>query len=278
MTGLYNGHMLYLELVPRDISVFLEEVKMIRSDFSLIDGFNVPDILRLSNRSHDVVHRLLKEDVSSLPHLRAIDRTVEETISMIDPLVKAGLKSVLIVSGDRHEDRPQYDVPVTELIAAVKKHYSNLTVYAAIDPYRQSFDEECRYIDQKIKSGADGFFTQPFFNVSEADRYCDYLRSVPVFIGSSPVLTEKSKQYWETVNKVQFGLDFSLEFDANIQLARDLYQLSLSYQQHFYLMPIRINLMDYLSHFFKGMLYDQAWFNDLIYNFSNLLFILSLYL
>ncbi len=244
--------MLYLELVPRDSSVFFNDVKTVRSQFSGVDGFNVPDILRLSNRSHDVVNQLLQENISSLPHIRAIDRSIEDTINILDPLIETGLQSVLIVSGDQYEDKLQFDVSVTDLISTIKKTYPKLNVYAAIDPYRQSFDDECRYIDQKIQSGADGFFTQPFFTMTEAVKYCDYLQDVPVFLGSSPVLTEQSKQYWEKVNKVEFDSQFSLEFDDNMTLAKELYQVSLSYRQHFYLMPIKVDLTRYLSQFFKG--------------------------
>ena len=92
--------MLFIELVPRDLSTLCEDASWILSEYPEVKGINIPDVLRLSNRSHDAVASLLKQGIPALPHIRAIDRPIEETLALIDPLIDLGLDSVLLISGD----------------------------------------------------------------------------------------------------------------------------------------------------------------------------------
>jgi len=243
--------MLFIELVPRDIDLLIEQAQWILSTYPQVDGFNIPDIMRLENRSHDVVARLLTEGINALPHVRAIDRPIEETLSLLEPLVAAGLKSVLFISGDPpvNSDAPVYDVQVTELIRVVKAKWPALTVFAASDQYRQSLDAEFLYMDQKLEAGADGFFSQPFFDLDLAKKFCETYSHTQLYLGSSPVTSEASKKYWETVNKVSFSDSFSLSLVDNAVFAKNLYRLAKSYGQHSYDMPIRIDLGAYFSEF-----------------------------
>lgn len=246
--------MLFIELVPRDINHILDQAKWVLSTYPQVSGINVPDIKRLDHRSHDVVALLLEAGVNSLPHVRAIDRPISETIATLEPLLDRGLKSVLLVSGDppADKDTPVYDVAITDLISKIKSKWPDLTVYAAVDQYRQSQEAEFAYMNQKLEAGADGFFTQPFFDVDLARTYCEAYPHTQLYLGSSPVTTENSKTYWETVNKVSFSPEFSLSLNANAALAKGIYELATSFNQHSYAMPIRIDLESYLSEFLGG--------------------------
>ena len=46
--------MVFLELVPNDLNNIIEESKWALNTFDDIEGINVPDILRIKNRSYDI--------------------------------------------------------------------------------------------------------------------------------------------------------------------------------------------------------------------------------
>ena len=74
-----------------------------------------------------------------------------------------------------------------------------------------------------------------------------------MFLGSSPVLTEKSYLYWKNRNHVIFPSDFSLELDDNVKLAVEMQKLVLKYNQHHYCMPIKTDVNDYMSNLFGAL-------------------------
>ena len=201
----------------------------------------------MDNRSYDIVLSLLENGHQSLPHIRALDHSIEDYINIIGKLEEKGLEKVLIVNGDKIEGRKIKGVPSIELIKEIKNRFPNLLVYGALDPYRSSFESEIEYCDKKIEHGCDGFFTQPFFDLSTAKKYLDRLKTTSVFLGISPVLTEKSKHYWQFVNKVKFNNEFKIDFEYNIKLGKELISLSKKYNQHCYIMPIKASLNKYLE-------------------------------
>ncbi|MGE4170019.1 MAG: methylenetetrahydrofolate reductase [Candidatus Margulisiibacteriota bacterium] len=227
-----------VELVPREMETFIAEAQALMSAGLGLFGINVPDVLRLSNRSHDAATALLRVGIPAIPHIRAIDRPLDETLSLVDAFVKAGGAHVLIVSGDIPDGlRQTYPVHPVDIVAALKARF-DLKVYCAIDPYRTSFAKELAYIDQKRQAGADGFFTQPFFDAGLAKLYLDQLEGTSVFLGISPVMSEKSKNYWITKNHAVFPKDFSLDFEANVAVAKNLVDVAVQNGQHTYSMPI----------------------------------------
>ena len=113
-----------------------------------------------------------------------------------------------------------------------------------------SFQGELAYCKRKLDAGADGLFSQPFFDVEMARIYLDQLKSTSVFVGMSPVITEKSLNYWKTVNNVIFPDQFDLALSANCKIGRGLMQLARDYTQHTYSMPIRMDPDEYLAGLF----------------------------
>jgi methylenetetrahydrofolate reductase (NADPH) len=92
----------------------------------------------------------------------------------------------------------------------VKKHFPGLKVYTGLDPYRSSFREELDYAFRKLDAGSDGFYTQPSFS-GNAGTLAGTVPNVNVWFGVAPVYSEKSRQYWEKINKVVFPPSFSYE-------------------------------------------------------------------
>ena len=238
-----------LELVPRDLIKLCSDAQTFIQQFPLLKGINVPDVKRLDIRSVMAADTLLSDGVFVVPHIRAMDHSIEAHLALITPLVQKGLTAILIVAGDPIKDQKivSEHVNSTQLISALKQYFPRLKVYGALDPYRHSFDEELSYCHEKQDVGVDGFFTQPFFDVSLAALYLETLRQTTVFLGVSPVTSEKSKQYWERVNKVQFSDAFETTLAYNAKLTRDLIVLSEQFNQHVYMMPIKVDVNSYLE-------------------------------
>jgi methylenetetrahydrofolate reductase (NADPH) len=244
--------MLLLELVPRDQETLEKEAQESLSDY-LVDGINIPDVLRLPIRSTDAVLPLLEKSILAIPHIRTIDHSIDTHLENTKKLVKSGLKKILFVTGDPPDDTnfKTYNVSPIDLIKETKKAFPTLDIYGGLDPYRQSFEKEVAYAEEKINAGAKGLFTQPFFDTDLTKRYLDQFKQAELFIGLSPVCTEKSLQYWQTRNKVTFPDHFNTGLEYNCALARDIITLTKSYNQHNYLMPIRISVKTYLEGIFE---------------------------
>jgi len=129
---------------------------------------------------------------------------------------------VLIVSGDPPQDFSRLVFPTTaiEMIAFIKFHSPATKVYAALDPYRTGIKQEIEYARKKRDAGADGFFTQPFFSIDLMKVYQDLLFNTEVFWGVSPVVGQKSKNYWESTNKAVFPSDYDFTIEGNQKFGR----------------------------------------------------------
>ncbi len=241
-----------LELVPRQLSDLVRETAEVRNRFPQIQGFNIPDVLRLPTRSYEAVSVLLKEGHFAIPHIRCIDHPAEHTLGIIGKLVGEGLKAVLLVSGDPPRDPAANTYPVSPvtLCEAVKHQFPDLTVYCGLDPYRVSFREELAYCAQKQAAGADGFFSQPFFEESLADLYLDQLTQTALFVGISPVISEQSYNYWITKNHAVFPPNFPLTLEFACTQATHLIRKAEQRGQHTYLMPIKVPAITYLEGIF----------------------------
>jgi methylenetetrahydrofolate reductase (NADPH) len=136
------------------------------------------------------------------------------------------------------------------MCTALKRKFPKLHVYCALDPYRQSIQAELRYAQEKINAGADGLFTQPFFDEKLAKIYCEQLAHTTLFVGIAPVLSIQSYQYWVDVNKVVFPACFNNSLEYNCTLAKNIIALATKEGQHSYIMPIKTDIMAYLSGIF----------------------------
>lgn len=241
--------MIFLELVPRDLDILLEEATWATSTYPKIAGINIPDVPRLSTRSHDAAALLLENGIDAVPHIRTIDRECEATVAIVEHLVKLGMSKVLLITGDPPSSPMQntYDVSPIMVTEKLRQRFPDLDVYCAMDPYRKNIQKEVIYCKQKRAVGVKGFFTQPFFDANLAAYYLDILRESSLFLGISPVITETSKHYWENRNRVVFPSHFELSLEYNVTLSKGIIDQVNALDQHVYLMPIKAPLKDYLQ-------------------------------
>jgi len=241
--------MLSIELVPRELRRLLQEAAEIAAEYPQFTWLNIPDIKSLPVRSHDAALAARELPLRVIPHVRARDRSVAETLAIFERLGEAGIGDILIVTGDRFGNGEEVDhaTSLDVLREAVAQFGGAIKFWAAFDPYRSELRAELDYAKAKLDAGAAGFFTQPFFDLRFAEICLDQLAGIDTFVGISPVTSDKSRAYWERTNRVVFPKDFVPTLDYCARLTADLLHMTESHGQHAYLMPIRVDAKEYIQ-------------------------------
>ncbi len=243
--------MIFLELVPRHLDTLIANSCKFLNQFDALTGINIPDVKRIDIRSYTATEALLAQNITAIPHIRTQDDSITNHLNRLSQLYTNGLRHVLFISGDVIKNHNDSGVRPLELIRETKAALPDLQVYAGVDPYRQSFEAECEYASQKLEAGADGLFSQPFFDTKLLTIYLNTFSHTAFFCGVSPVTSPKSKTYWETVNHVTFVDSFECTLEYHAQLGKDLLAASKQFNQHAYLMPIRTPVETYLTLLFS---------------------------
>ncbi len=238
-----------IELIPRGATELLADAATVRAVMPQANAFNIPDLMRLPMRSWEACHITSSVLAASIPHIRAIDIPPEGDLPMADAIMAAGLAEVLVIRGDPPHDMGHQTYPNSseDIIRRFKRRCPGLRVYAAFDPYRQGFRDELTAVHRKLDAGADGFFTQPVFDLRLLEICAEMLRDQCVFWGIAPVIGERSKAYWETTNRVIFPAGFAPVLDWNRSFATNAIRMIQGFGGNAYFMPIRVKLDTYLS-------------------------------
>lgn len=239
-----------IELVPRSAESIAVDLALIHSRLPSVRMVNIPDLLAFELRSWEACRQARGTVARAIPHLRAMDVELERGVpQLVDTLRAAGLAEVLVVQGDRPQDlhRAVYPTKSVDLIRALKAADPAMRIYAAIDPYRSSVRGEIELAAAKREAGADGFFTQPFFDLRLMDVWADLLAGDEVFWGVSPVLSERTRRYWQTKNNAFFPAAFAPTLEWNRGFAADALAWVRGRGSHIYYMPIRADIASYLD-------------------------------
>ncbi len=238
-----------IELVPRNREALEHDLLQVKNNFPQIDIINIPDLLKFDLRSWDACSQAKTHFSHAIPHLRAIDFDLSQPFPLTETLTEAGFDSVLVIAGDQPQDmsRRVYRTSSTELIRAIKVALPDMKVYAGIDPYRTGIKTELDYVKRKLDAGAEGFFTQPFFDLRLMEIYRDLLAGLEVFWGISPVMSARSKDYWDNLNNAIFPPDFEPTLQWNRDFARQALDFVERTDTNLYFMPIRVDLVKYLE-------------------------------
>lgn len=238
-----------IELVPRDAESLQRELQQVQEGFPSVATVNIPDLLRFPLRSWEGCVLARERFPHAVPHIRAIDLDPARPLPMGDALRGAGIDEVLVVSGDPPQEMNRRVFPhgAVEVIRRFKKELPGVTVYAALDPYRAGFRQELAYVQRKLEAGADGFFTQPFFDLRLMELWSELLQGQTVFWGVSPVMSERSRAYWETRNSAVFPGNFRPTLEWNRSFAAQALDFARGHNAHIYFMPITTSVTDYLQ-------------------------------
>ncbi len=168
-----------LEIVPRSVEELEAAVALIAARYPGIDTVNLPDRPNCVLGSVAAAHCIRGRIAHRIPHLRSRDFDAISALSLVARLTQYTIDEVIVIAGDRRAEAGAGFEPV-ELIAYLRAHTSAITVYAALDPYRYREDDAlARNVDDKLRAGASGFFTQPVFDLHELDRCAPHLRARP---------------------------------------------------------------------------------------------------
>lgn len=238
-----------IELVPRNPDSLIAELNLIKNHFITVNTINIPDIMRLNMRSWEGCGYAKQCYQDTIPHIRAMDINSKESLPMETFLQQNDITEVLIVSGDSPQDMNRKVFPSTciDIIRKFKTELPDIKVYAALDPYRNSIRQEMEYIQRKMDAGADGFFTQPFFDIRLMEIYAELLNGIEIFWGVCPVASEKSHNYWKTKNNAVFPLNFKPSLAWNVKFAKKALDFARERNNNIYFMPIRTDLLGYLN-------------------------------
>lgn len=237
-----------LELVPRDARSFAEELELARRIFPAADTLNIPDILKYDMRIPEASDVAVKYYAKVIPHIRAVAVDRKAAFPCRDFLERTGIDEVLVILGDNPEIVSKSENPCDslELIAKIKREMPEIKVYAGLDQWRSSVDEEMAYVRRKIDAGADGFFTQPFYEIESMRIWAKKLKDTQVFWGVAPVIRESSKCYWEEKNNIHFPDDFQCTVEWNKQFAAKAIAFAEEAGFNVYLCPITVDIETYL--------------------------------
>jgi len=241
-----------LELVPNSYEALTTDSEFAAAARLPIRSINIPEMRSKAIKGYHAADHLLRKGYDAIPHFRTIDRTYEDLVASISPLIPLGLKSVLLITGDPIKD-PNFQASgntPTNVTPRLKKEFPGLKIFVGMDPYRQSFRAELEYCQEKIAAGVDGFFTQPFFSSHLLELWLEQLPHTEIWVGVSPVTTASFKGYWEKTNKVVFPPNFSIDLAANCQNERELLAIAKKYGQKAYLMPVTVSTELYLPALF----------------------------
>ena len=241
-----------LELVPRGEESFSKELETVRDMFPRIDTLNIPDILKFDMRVPESCRVAEKYFTDVIPHIRAVSVDRGDNAPCSELFETSRIREVLVILGDNSEiiSKSKDPCDTADFIRKLKKTRPEIKVYAGIDQWRSSFKEEMEYVKKKLDAGADGFFTQPFFDVAHLELWAKAMKDAEVFWGLAPVVRESSRHYWETKNMVTFPASFECTMKWNQDLAKRVLALSCDKNFHVYFCPITVDFVEYL----KGIL------------------------
>jgi methylenetetrahydrofolate reductase (NADPH) len=238
-----------IELTPRSVDSLVTDLRLVKARLPSADMINIPDLLRMPIRSWEGCRVAKQFYRCTIPHIRAMDLDLHAPLPMAEYLRTHSINEVLIVTGDRPQELTHRIYPTSNLeaISKFKKELPDVCVYATLDPYRQGIRAERDLAQRKLDAGADGFFTQPMFDLRLFGAYAELTDPAKTFWGVSPVLSERSMNYWETTNNVVFPRAFQPTMAWNRALAGLLLQQIRSLNSNIYFMPIKADIVEYLG-------------------------------
>ena len=242
---------LSLEIVPYSYQRTLDELELICTKYDYFDTINIPDIKRLNTNCLKTVEiiKTQHQKFSIIPHIVAGNYHQNNIHELLAYIGQLKLTEILIIQGDYTQKDGFSTFKLTELLS---RKLPKLKLYGAIDPYRQDIEQEIEYTRQKKALGITGFFTQPFFDLSLFQKYFNQLKNEDIFWGISPVTTKQSYKYWVIQNNAIFNQNFTPSLEWNVDFYHKTKKIIENFQSHhLYLMPIRINIDNYLNHIFS---------------------------
>ena len=239
-----------VEVVPRNEESLAAQLADV-ARLSRVDAVNVPDLTQFELKGWQAALRLRASHprLAAVPHVRAMEVELHRPWTPGTKLEAAGVNEILVVTGDPPASmaRPITGAHSTDVIRAFKAAHPGWRVYAALDPYRSGFSHELDYAVRKLEAGADGFFTQPLFDVRLMGVWRELLPGVPVFWGVTSVTSKRAMNYWLTRNRAVFPAGFEPTMAWHTRFAAEAVDFASRHDANLYFMPINVDIGAWLG-------------------------------
>jgi homocysteine S-methyltransferase len=184
-----------------------------------VDAVNVPDGPRAQSRMGALLSGLMIErevGLESVVHYACRDRNLLGMLSDLLGAAAAGLRNLLLVTGDPPKMGPYPDatavfdidaIGLTNLVARLNRGLdpghnpigapTNFVIGVGVNPASPDFERELRRLHWKVEAGAEFAITQPVFDLDQLDRFLKQVESfrLPIIGGIWPLVSLRNAEF-----------------------------------------------------------------------------------
>lgn len=242
-----------VELVPKSMEALKKDLELIKNDYPMIKSIGIADMYYVENKGYEGGKLSKNYFEQTIPHLRAMDYDIANETEIFKTFKDNNLKEVVIVQGDvpENNEREVYKTTTLQMMEKFRKEIPDIKIYGAIDPHRGSMEDEIAYTNAKIKAGADGFFTQPFFDLDRMEEFYEKINDTEIYWGLSPVISSKAQEFWQDQVKTVFPNDFVPTIEWNKEFTKNVMDFSKKTKTNVFLIPAMVSTKKYLEIIFN---------------------------
>jgi methionine synthase I (cobalamin-dependent)/5,10-methylenetetrahydrofolate reductase len=184
-----------------------------------VDAVNVPDGPRAQSRMGALLSGLMIErevGLESVVHYACRDRNLLGMLSDLLGAAAAGLRNLLLVTGDPPKMGPYPDatavfdidaIGLTNLVARLNRGLdpghnpigvpTKFVIGVGVNPAAPDFERELRRLHWKVDAGAEFAITQPVFDLDQLDRFLKQVESfrLPIIGGIWPLVSLRNAEF-----------------------------------------------------------------------------------
>jgi homocysteine S-methyltransferase len=184
-----------------------------------VDAVNVPDGPRAQSRMGALLSGLMIErevGLESVVHYACRDRNLLGMLSDLLGAAAAGLRNLLLVTGDPPKMGPYPDatavfdidaIGLTNLVARLNRGLdpghnpigspTKFVIGVGVNPAAPDFERELRRLHWKVEAGAEFAITQPVFDLDQLDRFLKQVESfrLPIIGGIWPLVSLRNAEF-----------------------------------------------------------------------------------
>ncbi len=196
-----------IEFFPAKTDVGKEKLIKVRSELNALnpDFFSVTYGAGGSTRdnTYDIVSAMKDEGLSVAPHLSFGGDDEDSMITLLDRYKSIGVDRIVALRGDMPSGvgGAMHMVQASELVSFIRKHFGEhfhleVAAYPEIHPEATSYDEDIRFLKQKLDNGANSAITQYFYNPDAYFYFMDQCLAAgidkPIYPGIMPITNYKN--------------------------------------------------------------------------------------
>jgi homocysteine S-methyltransferase len=209
-----------VEIVPprgTDPAPMFEQCRALKA--AGVDAVNVPDGPRAQSRMGALLSGLMIEretGLESVVHYACRDRNLLGMLSDLLGAAAAGLRNLLLVTGDPPKMGPYPDatavfdidaIGLTNLVAQLNRGLdpgknpigrpTNFVIGVGVNPAAIDPERELRRLAWKVEAGAEFAITQPVFDLDQLDRFLTQVAGfrLPIIAGIWPLVSLRNAEF-----------------------------------------------------------------------------------